>query len=69
MEVVPKHPFKSETMCRISKSYCVLRREVVSPSHNPLAAVPPLVGCQRLFIEYNRSYPTCPEDRCSERVV
>ena len=34
-----------------------LRLGVVSPSPNPQAGGPPLVGCPRLFIQYIRSYP------------
>jgi hypothetical protein len=32
---------------------------VVSPSPNPQAGGPPLVGCPRLLIQYIRSYPPC----------
>jgi hypothetical protein len=32
------------------------------PTPNPKAGGPPLVGCQRLLIQYIRSYPPYPED-------
>jgi hypothetical protein len=35
---------------------------VVSPTPNPKAGGPPLVGCPRLLIQYIRSYPLYPED-------
>ena len=35
----------------------VLQGGVVSTSPNPQAGGPPLVGCQRLLIQFIRSYP------------
>jgi hypothetical protein len=34
-----------------------LRLGIVSPTPNPQAGGPPLVGCPRLFVQYIRSYP------------
>jgi hypothetical protein len=34
----------------------------VSPTPNPQAGGPPLVGFPRLLIQYIRSYPLYPED-------
>jgi len=35
----------------------VLQGGVVSPSPNPQAGGPPLIGCPRLLIQFIRSYP------------
>ena len=38
-------------------TFCFSRGGVVSASPNPQAGGPPLVGCQRLLIQFIRSYP------------
>jgi hypothetical protein len=54
----PKYQFRSEAFCvNISWHDMFKWREVVSPSPNPQARGPPLVGCPRLHILYIRSYP------------
>jgi len=35
----------------------VLQGGVVSPSPNPQAGGPPLIGCPRLLVQFIRSYP------------
>jgi hypothetical protein len=39
--------------------FLFLRWGVVSSPSNPQAGGPPLIGCPRLLILYNRSYPPC----------
>jgi hypothetical protein len=51
----PKNP--SQALRDISEQYVVIRRGIVNPMANPQAGVPPLIGCPRLLIQYNRSCP------------
>jgi hypothetical protein len=47
---------RSEASCGVSWQAYFLRW-VVSPTPNPQAGGPPLVGCPRLLVQYIRSYP------------
>jgi hypothetical protein len=51
------NPSRSEASCDLSYQVYFLRWGVVSPTPNPKVWGPPLVGCNRLLIQYIRSYP------------